>query len=180
MKVCFTFVEIQPFLLDTRAIIYLVITVFKPHHTHKQHGIYFSSVSVACFNPLYKPLCGVVHFTKWGAYRNLAQNASTSDVARPPSVLFGHYDRTRIKKGGGLSKTSFPLSVCTGVCGLTLTLPNVDVCLKLWLEMQELLAAPGVCFWSKGIVRGNDMGWSGFLFWHLLKCCSVRHGFMSF
>lgn len=137
----------------------------------------------ACFNPLYKPLCGVVHFTKWGDYRNLALNASTSGLAWPPSVLFGHYDRTHIKK-----EAAFPKQASSCLSALVYVSQWVDTNTAKCRCLSQIVAwnagTPGssghVCFWSKGIVRGNDMGWSGFLFWHLLKCCSIRHGFMSF
>lgn len=37
-----------------------------------------------------------------------------------------------------------------------------------------------VCFWSKGIVRGSVMGWSGFgTCWNIVKAGGIRHGFMS-
>lgn len=125
----------------------------------------------AHFNPLHKPLCGLVQFAKWGDYSNLARNTSTSDLVTPFCFVWP-------LNGGCVSQNKHPpclsaLVYASQWVDSTVTQPNVDVCFTLWLKMNAPLTAPGICLL---LIKRDLLGamiWDDLVIWflHVLKYC---------
>ena len=96
----------------------------------------------AHFTPLHKPLCGTLHFAKWEDYGNLARNTSTSDVVTPFCSVWPLRQGTYKVEAASPEKNKHPLAHlhwCTCPSGV-----DTRTAKHIWLEMQALLAAPGV------------------------------------